>query len=41
VAGGSDAFSKTFHPKPEGMSVAENELDKIMHIALPIGNGSV
>ena len=25
----------------EGMSVAENELDKIMHIALPIGNGNV
>ena len=25
----------------EGMQVSENELDKIMHIALPIGNGNV
>lgn len=25
----------------DGMTVAEHELDKIMHIALPIGNGNV
>jgi PhnB protein len=25
----------------DGMQVAENELDKIMHIALPLGNGNV
>ena len=25
----------------EGMKLAENDLDKIMHIALPIGNGNI
>jgi PhnB protein len=46
VFGGEFATLMRFKDMPDsevcdGMKVAENELDKIMHIALPIGNGNV
>lgn len=46
VFGGEFATVMRFRDIPpsegcDGMTVPENELDKIMHIALPIGNGNV
>ena len=46
VFGGEFATVMRFKDVPpseacEGMSIAENELDKIMHIALPIGRGNI
>jgi PhnB protein len=46
VFGGDFAALMRFRDAPagegcDGMQVAENELDKIMHIALPIGDGNV
>jgi PhnB protein len=46
VFGGEFAILARFRDMPEsdncdGMKVAESDLDKIMHVALPIGNGNV
>jgi PhnB protein len=46
IFGGEFAAVMRFKDVPasevcDGMTVAENELEKIMHIALPIGNGNV
>ncbi len=46
VFGGEFATMMRFKDIPaqegcDGMEVAENDLDKIMHIALPIGNGNI
>ena len=38
VFGGEFAFISTFREGPEDMGVAEAELDRIMHVSLPIGS---
>ena len=38
VFGGEFTFISTFREGPEDMGVAEAELDRIMHVSLPIGS---
>lgn len=39
IFGGEFATIMTFREGPEGMQIAEEELDGIMHVSLPIGSG--
>ena len=38
IFGGEFTFISTFREAPEDMGVAEAELDRIMHVSLPIGS---
>ena len=38
VFGGEFTFISTFRDGPEGLEVPEAELDRIMHVSLPIGS---
>ncbi len=39
VFGGDFAFVTTFREGPDGMDIAEDELDNVMHISFPLGSG--
>ena len=39
IFGGEFATITTFREGPEGMKIAEEELDDVMHVSLPVGSG--
>ncbi len=41
VFGGEFEVMETFRSGPEGMDIPPEDLDKIMHMALPIGDGRI
>ena len=39
IFGGEFATITTFREGPEGMQIAEEEMDDVMHVSLPVGSG--